>query len=49
ALPIFADVERFYIEKTLLLTEGKREEAARILGIGERTLYRKIKEFGLNQ
>jgi len=44
-----SDIERFYIEKTLLLTEGKREEAARILGIGERTLYRKIKEFGLNQ
>lgn len=44
-----SDIERFYIEKTLQLTEGKREEAARILGIGERTLYRKIKEFGLNQ
>ncbi|MCA9095831.1 MAG: hypothetical protein KDA68_20270, partial [Planctomycetaceae bacterium] len=29
------------------LTGGKREEAATMLGIGERTLYRKIKEFGL--
>lgn len=28
------------------LTGGNREEA-RMLGIGERTLYRKIKEYGL--
>jgi len=44
-----SDIERYYIERTLELTEGKREEAARILGIGERTLYRKIKEYKLNQ
>jgi two-component system response regulator HydG len=42
-----AEVERFYIERALELTEGKREEAATLLGIGERTLYRKIKDFGL--
>jgi two-component system response regulator HydG len=42
------DVERFYIAETLKLTEGNREEAARMLGIGERTLYRKIKDYGLN-
>ena len=41
------DVERFYIQKALELTDGKREEAASLLGIGERTLYRKIKEYGL--
>jgi two-component system, NtrC family, response regulator HydG len=41
------DVERFYILKALELTQGKREEAASLLGIGERTLYRKIKEYGL--
>lgn len=41
------EVERFYIEKALELTGGKRDEAATLLGIGERTLYRKIKEWGL--
>ncbi|MGQ0635725.1 MAG: sigma-54-dependent transcriptional regulator [Planctomycetaceae bacterium] len=42
------EVERFYIEKALELTGGKRDEAATLLGIGERTLYRKIKEWGIN-
>lgn len=41
------DVERHYIGKALELTGGKREQAAQMLGIGERTLYRKIKEYGL--
>ncbi len=41
------DVEKFYIRKALELSEGKREEAAQMLGIGERTLYRKIKEYDL--
>jgi two-component system response regulator HydG len=38
-------IERHYIAETLKLTGGNREEAAKILGIGERTLYRKIKEY----
>jgi two-component system response regulator HydG len=42
------DVIRYYIAETLKLTGGNREEAAKMLGIGERTLYRKIKEFGLS-
>jgi two-component system response regulator HydG len=41
------DVEKFYIQKMLELTEGNREEAAHKLGIGARTLYRKIKAWGL--
>lgn len=41
------EIERFFIEETLRRTDGNREETAKILGIGERTLYRKIKEFGL--
>ena len=41
------DVEKHFIAETLKLTGGNREETARMLGIGERTLYRKIKEYGL--
>ena len=41
------DAERHFIAETLKLTGGNREETARILGIGERTLYRKIKEYGI--
>ena len=39
------EVERLFIAETLKLTGGNREEAAEMLGIGERTLYRKIKEY----
>jgi len=42
------EVEKYYIEQALKLTGGNREEAARMLGIGERTMYRKIKLYGLN-
>jgi DNA-binding NtrC family response regulator len=41
------DLERQAIVETLAKTAGNREKAARILGIGERTLYRKIKEYNL--
>ena len=40
------DVERIFITETLRLTGGNREQAAGLLGIGERTLYRKIKDYG---
>ena len=39
--------ERELIRNTLKLVNGNREQAAKILGIGERTLYRKIKEYDL--
>jgi two-component system response regulator HydG len=39
--------ERELIRNTLKLTNGNREQAAKILGIGERTLYRKIKEYDM--
>ncbi|TWT86826.1 DNA-binding transcriptional response regulator [Pseudobythopirellula maris] len=45
--PISA-IEGLFIGETLKVTGGNREEAAKMLGIGERTLYRKIKEYGLN-
>jgi two-component system response regulator HydG len=41
------EVERIFITETLKLTGGNREQAASLLKIGERTLYRKIKEYGL--
>jgi two-component system response regulator HydG len=41
------EVERIFITETLKLTGGNREQAAALLGIGERTLYRKIKEYQL--
>ncbi len=42
-----ADIERDAIAVTLQLVDGNRERAAKMLGIGERTLYRKIKEYEL--
>jgi two-component system response regulator HydG len=39
------EVERFYMQKALELTHNNREEAAKLLGIGERTLYRKLQEW----
>jgi two-component system response regulator HydG len=41
------EVERYYIEQALELTQGNREEAAAMLGIGERTLYRVIQDWKL--
>jgi two-component system response regulator HydG len=41
------EVEEELIRNTLQLTQGNREEAAKTLGIGERTLYRKIKKYGI--
>lgn len=40
--------EKEAIRKALELCEGNREKAARLLGIGERTLYRKLKRYGFN-
>jgi DNA-binding NtrC family response regulator len=40
-------LEKRAIRETLRLTAGNREHAAKLLGIGERTLYRKLKEYGL--
>jgi two-component system response regulator HydG len=42
------EIERLFIAETLRACGGNREEAARTLGIGQRTLYRKIKEYGLS-
>ena len=41
------ELEKKAIADTLARTQGNREKAAKILGIGERTLYRKIREYSL--
>ena len=46
SLSLFGQEKRL-IEKSLLKHKGKRKDAAAELGISERTLYRKLKEFGL--
>ncbi len=40
--------EQLAIAETLKLTNGNREEAARILCIGARTLYRKLEKYGIS-
>jgi two-component system response regulator HydG len=42
-----SELERLFIAETLQQSGGNREAAAEMLGIGQRTLYRKIKEFDL--
>lgn len=42
-----SEIEGLFIAETLKFTNGNREETASLLGIGERTLYRKIKEYQL--
>ena len=38
-------LERLFIQETLRATGGNREETAKLLGVGERTLYRRLKQF----
>ncbi len=41
--------EKELIRNTLQMVNGNRQQASKMLGIGERTLYRKIKEYGLKE
>ena len=43
-----SDVERAAIDAALRETRGNRRKAAETLGIGERTLYRKLKEYAID-
>ncbi|MEF8788112.1 MAG: sigma-54 dependent transcriptional regulator, partial [Planctomycetota bacterium] len=42
------EVEKRHIARTLDLVDGNRQKAAELLGIGERTLYRKIQKYDLS-
>jgi two-component system response regulator HydG len=39
------EIERYYMERALEMTGGNREEAAKVLKISERTMYRKLQEW----
>jgi two-component system NtrC family response regulator len=42
-----SSIEKLHIQRVLNHTQGNRAEAARLLNIGIATLYRKLKEYGL--
>ncbi len=42
-----AELEKRYIARVLKLTSGNRSKAAKILGVSRRSLYRKLKRYGL--
>jgi DNA-binding NtrC family response regulator len=46
-LPSLEELERAHIERVLRATHGHRGQAAQILGISERNLYRKLQEYQL--
>ncbi len=47
SLPTLEQMEREHIARALRATDGHRGHAARMLGISERNLYRKLREYGL--
>ena len=47
-LKTIQEMEKEMIEKALQTASNNRKQAAKYLGIGERTLYRKLKEYGIN-
>src|SRR5687767_9598412 len=46
-IPTLADAERELILKSLALLKDDKEAAARALGISRRTIYRRLKEYGI--
>ena len=40
-----AELERVAIQEAIQVTLGDKQEAARLLGIGKTTLYRKLREY----
>jgi len=48
AVPTLAQAERDLILRALDLHGNDRAKAARALGLSSRTLYRRLKEYGIN-
>ena len=48
-IPSLEDTEKFLIQKALEIYDGNRRKASETLGISERTLYRKLDQFGLEK
>lgn len=46
--PTMEELEKRYIRMVLEKTRGRKDEAAKVLGINRRTLYRKEREYHLN-
>jgi len=46
-IPSIEDTEQFLIKKALDKYDGNRRKASEALGISERTLYRKLDQYGL--
>lgn len=44
---VLEDIERKHILKVMEYTRGNKAEAARLLGIGIATLYRKLENYGI--
>lgn len=44
-----AEAERQAIEQMLAHTSGDKSKAAKLLGIGRKTLYRKLEQYGAGQ
>jgi len=42
-----SSIEKLHIQRVLNHAHGNRAEAARLLNIGVATLYRKLKDYGL--
>lgn len=47
-LPSIEDIEKFLLARALEKYRGNRRKAARVLGMSERTLYRKMDQYGIS-
>jgi two-component system response regulator AtoC len=44
---LLTDLEKDAIRRALVAADGVKKRAAKLLGIGVRTLYRKLDEYGI--